>query len=124
MAVQQAEKPRGTRSRRRRALSWAELLRKIGEELAAQGGPGGDEANAPAAHALSQQERLGRLLWARALDGDRDAIRLLTAYAYGVPVQSMAVAVTMQRPFTADEFGKASVRLLAWRAARLSETTE
>ena len=124
MAVQQAEKPRGTRSRRRRALPWAELLRKIGEELAAQGDPGGDEANAPAAHALSQQERLARTLWARAQDGDPNAIRLLTAYAYGVPVRSMAVAVTMQRPFTADEFGKASVRLLAWRAARLSETTE
>ncbi|HPM25036.1 MAG TPA: hypothetical protein PLP66_14105 [Phycisphaerae bacterium] len=123
MAVQHAEKPRRTRTRRAKVLPWAELLRKIGEELAAQEGPGG-EASGPDPKTMSQQERLARLLWARALDGDRHAIKLLVAYAYGVPVRSMAVAVTMQRPFTADEFGKASVRLLAWRAARLSETKE
>lgn len=138
MAARQTGKPRSPRGARSEPVGWSELLRRIGEEYVARsparspaGGPAGVPAGGPAErpamheqslHEQSLHEQLARLLWSRALEGDVAAIKLLAAYAHGAPVQP--VAVTAHRPFTADEYGRASARLLAWRAARLGDAAE
>ena len=125
MAARQTGRPRSPRGARRKPAGWSELLREIGEEHLAGGrvdDPAGDPAGRPAGAEQSLHEQLARLLWTQALEGDLAAIKLLAAYAHGAPVQP--VAVTVHRPFTADEYGRASARLLAWRAARLGEAAE
>ena len=70
---------------------------------------------------MSRRERMARVLWTEALDGDLKAAQLIAAYTDGRPVQPVAVGAAVR--FTADEYGKAAAMVEEWRGARGAETT-
>lgn len=107
----------GRRPRQGRRKPNAELLRQIGEELAEfrDGPPEGtfDFGDRVEVSEMSRRERMLRVLWARALDGDLKAMQMILDYTDGRPVQAMEVNASVR--FTSDEYAKADKRLAAWR---------
>lgn len=109
--------PRGRRPRRGRRKPNAELLRQIGEELAEfrDGPPEGtfDFGDPVEISEMSRRERMLRVLWDEALDGDLKAMQMILDYTDGRPVQAMEVNASVR--FTSDEYAKADRKLAAWR---------
>lgn len=109
--------PHGRRPRRGRRRPNADLLRQIGEELAKfrDGPPQGtfDFGDQVEIREMSRRERMMRMLWAKALDGDLKAMQMILDYTDGRPVQAMEVKASVR--FTGDEYAEAERRLAAWR---------
>lgn len=109
--------PPPRRPRRGRRKPNADLLRQIGEELAKSrdGPPEGtfDFGDPVEISEISRRERMMRLLWAEALDGDLKAMQMILDYTDGRPVQAMEVNARVR--FTSDEYAQADKRLAAWR---------
>lgn len=109
--------PHGRRPRRGRRRPNADLLRQIGEELEKfrDGPPQGtfDFGDQVEIREMSRRERMMRMLWAKALDGDLKAMQMILDYTDGRPVQAMEVKASVR--FTGDEYAEAERRLAAWR---------
>lgn len=98
----------------------AELARAIAQERVEF--TDGSVADGNAEKALySRLERLLRVMWTMALDGDLRAIRCLLEYMEGKPVQVVAASVVREgeRPLTADQLkdmlSEALARVEEWR---------
>lgn len=115
--MKKSSPPHGRRPRRGRRRPNADLLRQIGEEIATfrDGPPEGafDFGDPVEISEMSRRERMIRLLWAEALDGDLKAMQMILDYTDGRPVQAMEVKANVR--FTSDEFAQAEKRLAAWR---------
>ena len=116
------QRPRLRRRTRRQSI--ADLMREIGEELVTfrDGPPEGafDFGDPVEISEMSRRERMARVVWAEALDGNLKAVQLILDYTEGRPLQAMAVAAGVR--FTADEYAQAEKQLAAWRAS-LGTTT-
>ena len=86
----------------------AELARTIAQERVEFTDGAGADGNAEKA-VYTRLERLLRVMWTMALDGDLPAIRCLLEYMEGKPVQVVAAAISQEegRPMTGDEMQKA-----------------
>jgi hypothetical protein len=65
---------------------------------------------------MSRRERLARVLWTQALDGDLKAAQLLVDAAEGRSLRALAMAIGVT--FTADDYARARVRIRTWAEAR------
>lgn len=104
----QSGNPRG-RSRRGRSL--AELMRAIAAERVAFEDRAGAKDEAPEVSLLTRRERLVRVLWTMALDGDLAACRMLLEYMEGKPTQRMETQATQEVRMTAATLAEAESRL-------------
>ncbi len=115
--MEKSGRPHARRPRLGRRRPNADLLRQIGEELATfrDGPPPGtfDFGDPVEVREMSRRERMLRMLWAEALDGDLKAMQMILDYTDGRPVQAMEVKASVR--FTSDEFAQAEKRLAAWR---------
>lgn len=107
--------PKGRRCKARRL---ADLLREIGDEqvLFEDREKEGDFTSQTETNLMSRRERMARVLWTRACDGDLKAAGLVSETMDGKPVQPMAVGAEVH--FTADDYSAAAARLQEWREAR------
>ncbi len=109
--------PQPRRPRRGRRKLNADLLRQIGEEVATfrDGPPEGTfDFGAPVEISeMPRRERMMRLLWDKALDGDLKAMQMILDYTDGRPVQAMEVKASVR--FTSDDLAQAEKKLAAWR---------
>ena len=124
--MERSSPPHGRRPRRGRRKLNADLLRQIGEELATfrDGPPEGtfDFGDRVQVSEMSRRERMLRILWAKALDGDLKAMQMILDYTDGRPVQAMEVKASVR--FTSDEYAQAEKRVAAWRASMAGEPEE
>jgi hypothetical protein len=106
-----------TRSRAR-AKPNADLLREIGSELVKfLDGPaeGAFDFGEPVEITeMSRRERMMRLLWAEALDGNLKAMQMILDYTDGRPVKAIATSAAVR--FTADDYAQADKLIAAWHA--------
>ncbi len=105
------------KKRRCRGKSLTELLREVGEERVAfeDRVKEGDYDSPVEVNIMTRRERMARVLWTMALEGNLRAMQLLAEYADGKPVQPVAVA--MEAHFTADDYAAASMQLARWRGS-------
>lgn len=98
----QSGNPKG---RPRRGRTLADLIKQIGTEVVRFDDDG--EVNE-----LSRRERLARILWTAALEGDTHCARLILEYTEGKPVQPVEVSGELR--FTADELARAEAAIRGW----------
>jgi len=118
----QSAHPKGRKCRARRL---ADLLRQIGnEEVTFRDGPQKgqfDFGEVVEVSVMSRRERMARVLWTEALDGNLKAMQLLAETMDGRPMQPVAVGVEAR--FTADEYAQAALKLMAWKAERIRDAS-
>lgn len=89
----------------------AELMRAIAAERVAFEDRAGAKDEAPEVSLLTRRERLVRVLWTMALDGDLAACRMLLEYMEGKPTQRMETQATQEVRMTAATLAEAESRL-------------
>jgi hypothetical protein len=101
--------------KRYRSARLSDLARRIGAEIV-EFRTGGDTLfdQEPELTLLSRRERLCRILWTQALDGDLKAAQLLVELLEGRTVE----AVVAQMSFTADDYARMEARVMTWRTSR------
>ena len=104
----QSGNPRG---RPRRGRTAAALMRTIAAEKVAFEDRAGARDEAPEVSLLTRRERLVRVLWTMALDGDLAACRMLLEYMEGKPAQRMESQATQEVRINTETLAQAESRL-------------
>ena len=98
--------------RPRRGRRVSELIRTIAAEKVTFTDPGGAGDAAPEVSVLARRERLARVLWTMALDGNLAAVKLLLEYMEGRPTSRVETQPHREVRFSADTLARAEARLL------------